>query len=78
MTREEAIAKLEQYLDSNLIEDLSGNEGLDEAIRMGSDALKQPEIIRCRDCLYHQLRNGYCDKHHVTLHPLDFCSYGER
>ena len=41
MTREEATAKLKQYLDSNLIEDITGNEGVDDAIRTAIEVLEQ-------------------------------------
>lgn len=40
MTREEATTKLKWYLESNLIEDISGCEGLEEAIDMAIEALK--------------------------------------
>jgi len=40
MTREEATAKLKWYLDSNLIEDISGCEGVEEAISMAINALE--------------------------------------
>ena len=39
MTREEATTKLKWFLESNLIEDISGCEGLKEAIDMAIEAL---------------------------------------
>ena len=45
MTREEATAKLKRYIESNMIEDVSGNEGLDVAINIAIKVLEQPELI---------------------------------
>ena len=36
------------------------------------------EIIKCNECVFYQLRNGYCTMNHTTFLPCDFCSYAER
>jgi len=42
----------------------------------------QPEIIKCRDCIYHHTQDGipYCDKHSYGYgwKDEDYCSYAER
>lgn len=88
MTNEQAITKLQQYLDSNLIEDLTGNEGVDEAIRMGVDALKQLEIVYCKDCqlrcedYYTKNIHGtvlyYCSQLAQMIEADFYCGYAER
>ena len=45
MTRDEATAKRKQYLDSNLIEDISGCEGVEEAISIAIEALEAQRWI---------------------------------
>lgn len=80
MTNEQAITKLQQYLDSNLIEDLTGNEGVDEAIRMGVDALKQPEIIYCKDCKHLEVDSIFHDCWCMgrKVWATHYCGYAER
>lgn len=57
-----------------------------EAHDMAITALRQPEIIRCRDCKHYyfadnripQEQRYVCDIGGEIWKPDDFCSYGER
>lgn len=75
MTREEAIAWLEdekEYYETNLLPE---NDKGSTAYQMAIEALKQPEIIRCRDCEYYP----YCEICESDIHdPNGFCSYAYR
>lgn len=44
-----------------------------EALEMGIEALKQPEIIRCENCHYYD--GEHCDMHNAGTYPTDYCSY---
>ena len=87
MNREEAARKIEIKIN------LSGefapiNEEYQEAYRMAIEALKQPEIVRCKDCHYGQQileehTTVQCFKWNCaefgTLHEADwYCADGER
>ena len=75
MEREEAIEELEQRLSTLKI---LGGSYVDcvngEAIKVAIEALKQPEIIRCKDCLYYE-RGGRCGCHCMQVLMSDYCSY---
>lgn len=34
------------------------------------------EVVRCGQCKYYDC--GICNKHHIWIGDLNFCSYGER
>lgn len=37
------------------------------------------EVVRCKDCKYHDEFSSKCNKLHLTpMRPNYFCSYGER
>lgn len=37
------------------------------------------EVVRCKDCKYHDEFSSKCNKLHLTpMRPNDYCSYGER
>lgn len=42
----------------------------------------QPEIIRCKDCIYYRQEIDMCDEPHSTAHNVvredDYCSRAER
>lgn len=38
----------------------------------------KPEIINCKECVFYQLRNGYCEMNNATFLLFDFCSKAER
>lgn len=51
------------------------------AIDMAIEALKQPEIIRCKDCQFYAIsRQGksWCKSSTRHIKPEDFCSRGWR
>lgn len=79
MTREEAIEILKaNYPDACF-------EQLRDAVDMAISALKQPEIVRCKECIYASPngKNG-CKVYHFKLYEThemnanDFCSRAER
>ncbi len=57
-----------------------------EAHNMAITALRQPEIIRCRDCKHYHFADNripqeqryMCDVGGEIWQPDDYCSYGER
>ena len=51
MTREEAAEKLKLYLDNNLIEDISGCEGVEETISVAIEALEAQRWIPVKEKL---------------------------
>ena len=86
MTREEAVSIIEEHIwdiESSYVDcaDI-------EALRMAIEALRQPEIVRCKDCKYLLPKGSFCSKdmcglrgmahyRHVDIHN-DFCSRAER
>ena len=62
MTRQEAIEILSCYY---VVDDVRQNEALDMAI----EALKQPEIVYCKDCMHH----GYIGDDGNIDYPTDNC-----
>ncbi len=94
MTREEAIGKLEEekeyyvkYLSAGKIIGKVEEWGKAiEAYDMAIEALKQPEIIRCKDCKYCEEVNPglfYCDSVDIVpvgqyVEPDGFCSMARR
>lgn len=52
-----------------------------EAIDMAIEALTQPQIIRCKDCVHWKhsnIRPNYCDIWEWCNQADDFCSFAER
>ena len=82
MTREEAAKMIENdiYLHHNY---LSGEYR--KALKLAMSALEQPEIVRCKECIYASPngKNG-CKVYHFKLYEAhemnanDFCSRAER
>lgn len=80
MTREEAITKLKSQRDEicngclHAVGWCESHCGFSEAIDMAIKALKQPEIVQCKDC---DLNDGtcYCDFHYRNVKPNDYCSW---
>ena len=56
MTRVEAIDLLDNLI--GCIEDNHGSD-YDKALKMAIEALKQPELIKCKDCAEWQQGKGY-------------------
>lgn len=75
MTNEEVISRLRAlHLVS---EDYSDKE----AIRIAIKALKQPEIIRCKDCINYAIsraKRPWCQSSTRRTEPDGFCSKGQR
>lgn len=85
MTREEAINILWMY---DVSFEPHPAEEVMHAIDMAIEALRQPEIVRCKDCKYLLPKGSFCSKdmcglrgmahyRHVDIHN-DFCSRAER
>ena len=82
MTREEAIKWITLDLESWEHQCLSYHP-TKEALKMAIEALKEPEIVRCRDCEYCDtyLRNYYrCTKmgNYEYVDSDFFCAAGRR
>lgn len=92
MTKEEAIHYLECGATANCRcasnkrhgGDCEGEAAVIEAINLAIEALEQPEIIYCKDCVYYS--GKYCvvdyitgkSESTVTRDSDDFCSCGEK
>lgn len=81
MTRQEAIETIQTAIAQVEWDyPMDYTVALDKAV----EALEQPEIIQCKDCVYWQDNNeGYPHKdckwrEDETPDPEDFCSAGER
>ena len=81
MKREEAISHLEDI--KNEYEYFPDDK---EALIMAIEALKQPEIIRCKDCKYcvdYGMGGYYCESEDIVpvgnyVEPDGFCNFARR
>ena len=49
------------------------------ALEVAIAALEQPEIIRCRDCAWHNIKINQCNRQIcAVMYEDDFCSHAER
>lgn len=81
MTREEAIQILGQYLQEVGSENYASSPSdFTQAVREAIWALKDPEIIRCKDCRYAKPDYGvfYCKINHLKMDINDWCSRARR
>lgn len=75
MTRDEAIEFLKRMKwQADYVE--MGDEEGDEALDMAIEALKQPEIVRCKECTFCQTivpaLYFWCDRHKCFIEQEDF------
>lgn len=81
MTRDESIEFLKRMKWQADYVEMGDDEG-DEALDMAIEALKQPELVRCKECTFCQaIVPGlyfWCDRHKCFIEQEDFCNYGER
>lgn len=50
-----------------------------EVLKVALEALKQPEIVRCKDCKYHgNIYPDYCVNLEQNTNDDFFCADGER
>lgn len=78
MTRHEAIERIQDHIDVHKYREPEAVRIL-EALDMAIEALKQPEIVRCKDCKYNT-GDYKClnpDSFFVVPADDDFCSYAE-
>ena len=85
----------EQELKEKLLPLLVEKYGKEEAVKglhfslqdcisniQGQPTATQPEIIRCKDCIYYRWEIDMCDypysTAHNVVHEYDFCSKAER
>ena len=74
MTREEAIYCLDH-------KDIVTPTEFWTAVGMAIEALKQPEIIRCKDCCFYAIskeKRSWCKDMLRRIQPEDFCSHARR
>lgn len=76
MTRDEAAAILHELWSCDYHYCLSTNDAM--AVDMAIEALEQPEIRYCKDCMYYDRDTGHCDMHTMMTDPDDYCSYSVR
>ena len=80
MTREEAIKKLTR-LKNEFLEEYIDFNGTTDAYNMAIEALKQPEIIKCKDCCFYAIskeKRSWCKDMLRRIQPEDFCSHAKR
>ena len=75
MTREEAKNLLDNLI--GMVED-SQDHDYDGALKMGIEALEQPEVIRCGECKWYDESNFCCNFNVAGFYPNDYCSLAER
>ena len=74
MTKEEAIEQI--TAEKSYIEDIPGSTKTVKALEMAIKALKQPEIVRCEDCVF---REGSCCSYSAGYLWADgFCHRGTK
>lgn len=86
MTREEAIKVLEMFLykqcDLERTKFAYDQLTVWDAVKIASEALKQPEIIHCKNCEHNESSskagNASCNKFYGMTDQMGFCHYGER
>lgn len=82
MTREEAVYRIENHIAVHRI-GLYPHIKLGEALNMGIEALKEPEIVHCKDCKYWiRTRIGeeelnQCGLAGYLIGGRGYCLYGE-
>ena len=81
MTREEAIKHIKIHM---LIHRMAEDRAvyITEALNMAIEALRQPEIIQCKNCEHNEspstAGNACCNKFYGMTDQTGFCHYGER
>lgn len=89
MTREEAILRIKDHIEVHKYREVAHAIKIFEALDFAIEALRQPEIIRCKDCKYwcegntyshcQKLFNcGVLDAYDYMRAEEDFCSLAER
>ena len=79
MTREEAIHHIRDVIaENNSIAPNMVTFNLEkQALYMAIEALKEPEIIKCKDCIYFEVVNKegwcWCNETHESTRPDRFC-----
>ena len=80
--RQAAINALERKKDKNAKGDVGGfyntiiQNDIDAIMQLPS---AQPEIIRCRDCAWHNIKINQCNRQIcAVMYEDDFCSHAER
>ena len=48
------------------------------AVDMAIEALKEPEIVHCKDCRHWDKEIMYCNHTGMQIEPDGYCVYGER
>ena len=79
LTTKDAITVLRNLQDWLYYSSMNGGTSIQrEAIDMAIGVLKQPEIIRCKDCKHYEY--GICKKAGLCVNksPNGFCDWGER
>lgn len=78
MTREEAIARIKDHMSVHKIYEERAVK-ITEALNMAISALQQPEIILCKDCIWHNEDTNQCTRQICAeMYDDDFCSRAER
>ena len=76
MDRKEAIWRLQDHF--RVHNDGRPTPKLDEAVRIMFEALKEPEIVHCKDCRHWDKEIMYCNHTGMQIEPDGYCVYGER
>ena len=49
-----------------------------KALNMAIEALREPEIVHCKDCKHWDKEIMYCNHTGMQIEPDGYCVYGER
>ena len=62
------------YVDYANITMKEEDDDIAEALEMAIEALRQPEIVQCKNCDWND-GTCYCDFHYRDVKPNDYCSW---
>ena len=77
MDRKEAIELIKRHMIIHQIGKYPHIK-LGEALSLAIEALREPEIVHCKDCRHWDKEIMYCNHTGMQIEPDGYCVYGER
>ena len=77
MDRKEAIELIKRHMIIHQIGKYPHIK-LGEALSLAIEALREPEIVHCKDCKHWDKEIMYCNHTGMQIEPDGYCVYGER